>query len=955
MVDDDGASRYRIEGPLGRGGMGEVWLARDTKLDRHVALKLLSTAAGEGDGGRHVLREAKSLAALDHPFICKTYETGTIDGHPFIAMEYVEGSTLKQRLDAGPVVPLREALQAALEMAEALDYAHRHGIVHRDLKPSNVMLTPEGHVKLLDFGVAGRLPALESNASDATCTVPRPEGALFGTVVYMAPEQLQGCPADAQSDIFSFGLLFHEMLTGAHPYRRSSPAATVSAMLTEPPPALGDVLLAAPEVLDQVVRRMLAKERAARYQSASEIRADLAAILEGSSPVSARPERGRTWQLAASLAVTALAGLVILAPMNWFHASEPALAFKERDWVLIADFENLTGDATFDRPLQAALALGIEQSQHVNVIPPGRVREALQRMQRMNAERLDVDLASEMAIREGARAVIAASVSQVGGRYVLTARIIDPSARAAVRSESAHARDRSELLPALDVLGQRIRRRLGESLSALEKQSRPLPQATTASLEALNVFVEARRLDGSDRDQQIRLLQQAVEVDPDFALAHADLGLALYLRNRRAEGDAHFVRALSLLDRLTTREQLWIRAIADDSRGDREQAVTHYQAYLTQYPDDAAAWFRLGWTLMAGLSRFEPAADAFSRALAINPADASAQVNLATCYAGLRRERDAVAAYEKAFESRPGLLTGLFINHEYGFTLVRLGELESAAGVFRTMVEHKDSSFRARGHRSLALLETYRGRYAAAANELREAILLNKATGGGLSEFRDRLLLASVLEARGLRAAARAEVAGADVLAETMTLSPDWLHLLVRAYARAGQVRQAERLLARVPAAAANPIAVSGINRSASGDEANTRLVRGEVALARGDLAEALSEFEIAHRVRPSSESLEARATAYVALNRHEEAATALAQLIDRRDLGRESQEDWLRAHLRLGSLYEAQGRRDEAAKHYEALHVIWADADPDLPAARQVWRRLQRLRQPAAFRSGSR
>jgi tetratricopeptide (TPR) repeat protein len=638
--------------------------------------------------------------------------------------------------------------------------------------------------------------------------------------------------------------------------------------------------------------------------------------------------------------VAVFLGLMLSTP-----AEEPALAFKERDWVLIADFENLTGDPAFERPLQAALALGIEQSKHVNVVPRARVREALRRMHRPEDERLDVDLASELAIREGVRAVIAGSVTQFGDRYVLMTRLVDPATRTAVLSESAEARNQAGVLPALGDLGRQMRRRLGESLAHLEEQDRPLPLATTGSLEALNVFAEARRLRGADSEKQIDLLRQALDHDPEFALAHADLALALYQRSQRKEGEAHFVRALSLLDRLTTREQLWIRALADDTRGNREQAVAHYYAYLVQYPQDTSAWFRVGWAQMAALGRFEQGAEAFNRVLAIDPANASAMVNLATCYRGLGRQREAVAEYEKAFKVQPALLTGTFVNHEYGFTLVRLGELAKAEGVFRKMLELKDPALQARGRRSLALLEMYRGRYAAAATEFREAILLSKASGSPLSEFRDRLFLASVLEARGSSAAARREVAIADTLASATTFAPVWLHLLGKMHARAGRIREAERVLARLPAAAGDPTAVSPIERSTSADQAIAHLLRGEVALARGRAAEALSDFEMAHRMRPNSESLEARAAAHLELKRYADAEAALGQLINRRELGRESQHEWFLAHLQLGRLHETQGRPAEAAKFYEALQAIWTGADPDLPAAREARSRLLHLR----------
>jgi len=949
---DDGGSRYRIESQLGSGGMGEVWLARDSKLKRRVALKLLASSPGDDiEGARRLLREAKSLAALDHPFICKTYETGEIDGRPFIAMEYVEGSTLKQRLDTGPV-PVREALRISLEIAEALDYAHRHGIVHRDLKPANIIVTPEHHVKLLDFGIARRLPAACSEGSDET-SMTLSEGGFCGTLAYMSPEQLEGRPADAQSDIFSFGLLLYEMLTGTHPYQRSSPTAIASAILTDPAPPLSEHLSPVPGLLGHVVGRMLAKDRGTRYQSARDLVGELTALLEPPAAVPVDPVRTRRWRVALPLTVSVIGALAIVLSvvlmMDWLHVSEAALAFKERDWVLIADFENLTGDAAFDKPLQSALALGIEQSQHVNVMPQARIREALQRMQRPKEQRLDMDLASEMAVREGATGVIAGSVAQIGDKYVLTARVIDPKSRTAVLTQSTKANGKSEVLSALDELGKRIRRDLGESLAGMEKQNRPLPLATTASLEALNVFVESRHALGSDGARQVSLLQQAVQIDPDFALAHADLGLALYLRGSRIEGEKHFQRALFLLDRLTTREQLWIKALADDTRGNREQAVSHYEAYLAQYPDDTSAWFRLGWALMAGLGRYEAAADAFNHVLTIDPAESSAQVNLATCYSGLRREREAVAAYERAFKLKPNLVTGVFVNHEYGFTLVRAGEIQKAAGVFKTMTEQKEQSLQARGRRSLGLLEMYRGRYTAAAAQLREAILLDRAMHAGLSEFRDRLFLARVLEARGLSAAARQEIAGVSKMAAGMSLAPGWLYILGKALARQGAIGEADRVLALLPATAADPTAASNINRSTRGDEVSARLLRGEIALARGRAEDALVEFELAHRLRPDSDSLEARATTYLVLKRHEEAAAALSQLIERADLGRESQQDWLMAHLRLASLYETTGKRDAAAKLYEALQAIWADADADLPAARQLGERLQRLRKPAA------
>jgi tetratricopeptide (TPR) repeat protein len=928
--------------------MGEVHLAQDAELDRLVALKLFPPGtAAHDEAARRRLREARSSAALDHPFICKTYETGELDGRPFIAMEYVEGTTLKERLDTGKL-PVQEAIRAAIEIADALDYAHRRGIVHRDLKPSNVMLTPERHVKLLDFGIARRLAA-PGGALDETSTATTLEGQLLGTLAYMSPEQIEGRPADAQSDIFAFGLVLYEMLTGAHAHPRETSAATASAILTQPAPALSERLPDAPPVLEHVVKRMLARDRAERYQSAREVWADLASLLGGTGASSAAaapavaipPPRRR--RLAVPIAFAALVAVAAIAWFGWFRGAD-GLAFKERDWVLIADFENLTGDAAFDRALQTALVVGIEQSQYVNVVPQARIRESLRRMNRPDADRLDADLAAEVAVREGVRAVIAGSIAQVGGTYALTARLIDPNGRAAVLTESATAAGKDRVLSALDELATRVRARLGESLAGLEAQNRPLPLATTGSLEALSLFDEARRQAPADNGAQISLLQRAVALDPDFALAHADLGLALYLTGDRATGETHLSRALSLLDRLTTREQLWIRALADDTRGNRDLAVAHYKTYLSRFPDDRSGWFRLGWTYMAALNQPELGAEAFGRALAIDPSDSSSLVNLATCYSGMNRHREAVEAYEKAFALRPDFLTGQYINHEYGFTLVQLGEIDKGSDAFTTMTRNSNRLHGARGHRSLAMLEMYRGRYEAAVGHLREAILIQRAEGARLSEFRDQLFLATAHAMRGNRPASLEAIAAADRISREMTLAPNWLHLLGRAYARIGRVREAERALKQVASTAGDVTAASGISRSTRGDEVSVRLLRGEVALARGRVADAVAEFELADRLQPANVTREALATAYLAADRREDAARVLTDLLADKDLGGESQHDWLMAHVTLGEIYERLGRHNDARTQYEALLALWSGGDPDLPVARQVRDRLPRL-----------
>jgi eukaryotic-like serine/threonine-protein kinase len=593
---------YQIVAPLGAGGMGEVYKARDTRLDRIVAIKILPSADPELRA--RFQREAKAIAALTHPHICTLHDIGRQDGTDYLVMEYIEGETLANRLRRGPLT-IKDAFRFAIEIADGLGKAHRAGVVHRDLKPSNVMVTAEGQTKVMDFGVAKRIVGTDADpASLATMTVTT-TGEVAGTLIYMSPEQLRGLPVDGRSDIFSFGLLLHEMATGTHPFLKSSSISTIDAILNAPGPT-PDRYANAPPLLAHVVNRCLAKDRDQRYQSFREVGIELKALAANAPSSSRRPlaqlKRQSSW-LPAAAVVVALTGAT-LSVRYWptsLPLSQRVLAFKERDWILVSDFDNLTGDKVFDRSLRTALEVGISQSQFVNVFPASRLDDTLKRMQRPAVDQVNDVLASEVAVREGIKAVLACSIAQVGNVYSLTARLIDPQSRVAVLTESIQAKGKDQVLPALDSLATRVRRNLGESLAAVSQQSVPLPKATTSSLEALKMYADSLILASHDSSNQTvdDLLRQAIVLDPNFALAHAELGRRYYLKSERSvriQGEEHFVKALNLLDRLSTRERLWIRALAEDSRGYREAAVDAYKSYLAQYPDDARGWYRVGWT-----------------------------------------------------------------------------------------------------------------------------------------------------------------------------------------------------------------------------------------------------------------------------------------------------------------------------------------------------------------------
>ncbi|HEV8112923.1 MAG TPA: protein kinase, partial [Planctomycetota bacterium] len=518
---------YRVLDVLGEGGMGVVYLAEQDNPRRRVALKVLHPGIASPSRIQRFRHEAQILGRLHHPGIAQVYEAGAEDTgagpQPYLALELVLGRTIVEHAAAGGL-GVRERLDLLVQVCRAAQHAHERGVIHRDLKPANVMVGVDGHVKVMDFGIAARIGGVEQTtrmAIDATQA-----GMIVGTIAYSAPEQLLALPPDARSDIFSFGVLLYEMVAGTHPFDRPSMAAMVDAILNAPTPPLRATSSGVTARLERVALRCLEKDRERRFASFREIRAALQSDDAASAVVErvrARPSRRL---MAAVLTLTLVAGAAAIARFgpDWLHLSEPALAFNARDWILVTDCDNLTGEPVFDRSLAIALDVGISQSNYVNVYSRDRMRATLQRMRKPATSPVDLALASEIAQRDNVRAVVTCGISKVGASYSLAARVVDPRTQGIALSESVLATSRDGVLAALDQLASRLRGRLGESMATLSGGNRPLPQATTSSLEALKMFAQAQGLSGADEAAGQQLLIHALELDPDFAMAHAVLG-----------------------------------------------------------------------------------------------------------------------------------------------------------------------------------------------------------------------------------------------------------------------------------------------------------------------------------------------------------------------------------------------------------------------------------------------
>ena len=947
------AERYAIEHEIGRGGTATVYLATDLRHRRPVAVKMLRPALAAGLGVERFRQEITVTANLQHPHILPIHESGEAEGTLYFVMPYVEGESLRDRLARDRRLALAEAVRIAREVAGALGYAHARGIIHRDIKPENILLT-SGHAVVADFGLS---LALGGFAAGRRRTDP---GVVLGTLAYLSPEQASGVRSvDARSDQYSLAYLLYESLAGEPPTLPQSLAETAPAKPEDAPRALHAVRPDLPAALDGVLRRALSPDPAARYEtvaafaeafehaarsSASSARAS-ASIARPSTGVARPSTSGARRSRRRRGAALAVAGVLVLTS-GWFalaRARAPRMA--ARAWVVLAGVENRSGDTVLDRALESVIEAGLRQSAYVNILPRDRVSAALTRMRqgdgRATPRFLDEGVAREVAQREAAQAVVVGAVDRVDSTYVVSLRLVQASSGTVLASLTSVARSRAELVDAVDDAVRRLRRTLGESADSLAKYDRPLPRATTRSLEALRYYGSAlAAFDANDRQTAVRLLERAVAVDSEFPLAEAELGAAYYIDNDPRTGELHFQRALRFADRLTERERLHVLAAVQGWRGNRDAAIASRRALLASYPDDRVVWGQLGYDqLRAGY--YAEAVDAYLHALRFDSTDGGDHVNIATAYSGLRRLEEAIGHYQRAFALDSSLLYNNIINSEYAATLVRAGRVSEARATYEKLL-HGDVFKQAQGARSLGLLAMSEGHYAEAIPWLRRAVTLSDRPGRELTRARNELFLASAFREKGWSDSARASVARTYAIFRRTYLDPAFLVYLGAALAREGQrgaVREVlDTLRARMPPGRSPRL------------KAQSLVLEAELALGERRPDEALRRLAEADvEVDPSgrrSMTTEPRARALGALGRHAEAAQLWERLAAERDewFGSEGEELALVAEVAAAREYQAAGDTTQARTRYEGFLARWRTADPDLLSVREARARLVRL-----------